>query len=173
MLLVLETLNQPDRDRADFQLITPVHALLGEKAYGVSAGHASLHLTLRAWTDEQMEVLVTAVKEQLAVICEGAGIGYAISWTNNFAANANEAGLTAALPDLLTQAGIPYKSLAHPFKWGEDFGYFTQRYRGLFLGLGAGETMPALHNPDYDFPDELLDKGVQLFRLMVDASGLG
>jgi metal-dependent amidase/aminoacylase/carboxypeptidase family protein len=54
-----------------------------------------------------------------------------------------------------------------PFKWGEDFGCFTQRYPGAFLGLGAGEDLPALHNPDYDFPDALLEPGIALWMSLL------
>lgn len=170
ILLALDELSQQDTDRSDFQLITPVHAVLGEKAYGVAAGHAALHLTLRAWTNDQMEVVIAALEKRISEICGESDIGYAVSWTNVFEANTNDAELAKELSLLAATAGIPVKLLSQPFKWGEDFGYFTQRYRGLFLGLGSGEACPALHNPDYDFPDALLDKGVSLFRLLVEAT---
>jgi metal-dependent amidase/aminoacylase/carboxypeptidase family protein len=51
-----------------------------------------------------------------------------------------------------------------PFTFGEDFGLFTQQFKGAMLGLGAGENSPALHNPDYDFPDEIIETGIQLFH---------
>jgi metal-dependent amidase/aminoacylase/carboxypeptidase family protein len=50
-----------------------------------------------------------------------------------------------------------------PFGWSEDFGHFTASAKGALFGLGAGESHPALHNPDYDFPDELIAAGVELF----------
>ena len=50
-----------------------------------------------------------------------------------------------------------------PFTFGEDFGWFTQKFKGAMLGLGAGEATPALHNPDYDFPDDIIPTGIQLF----------
>jgi metal-dependent amidase/aminoacylase/carboxypeptidase family protein len=31
------------------------------------------------------------------------------------------------------------------------------------FGLGAGINTPALHNPDYDFPDEIIATGVSVF----------
>jgi metal-dependent amidase/aminoacylase/carboxypeptidase family protein len=31
------------------------------------------------------------------------------------------------------------------------------------FGLGSGKTTPALHNPDYDFPDEITPYGVKMF----------
>ena len=38
--------------------------------------------------------------------------------------------------------------------------------------LGAGDTVPALHNPDYDFPDALIGVGAKLFaRLARDLLG--
>ena len=170
ILLALDELSQPDTDRSDFQLITPVHAVLGEKAYGVSAGHAALHLTLRAWTNQQMDLLIAALEKAISEICGKSDIGYAVSWTNVFEANANDGDLAAELAELASTKQMPVTVLSQPFKWGEDFGYFTQRYRGLFLGLGSGEDCAALHNPDYDFPDALLDKGVALFRLLVEAA---
>lgn len=50
-----------------------------------------------------------------------------------------------------------------PFKWGEDFGLFTQKYKGMMFGIGSGLDCPALHNPDYDFPDEILPTAVNVF----------
>jgi metal-dependent amidase/aminoacylase/carboxypeptidase family protein len=35
------------------------------------------------------------------------------------------------------------------------------------LLLGAGQTCPALHNPDYDFPDDLIPLGVRIFHQLV------
>jgi len=31
------------------------------------------------------------------------------------------------------------------------------------FGLGAGESTPALHNPDYDFPDDIRPAGARVF----------
>ena len=32
------------------------------------------------------------------------------------------------------------------------------------FGIGAGINTPALHNPDYDFPDEIIATGVAIFH---------
>ena len=50
-----------------------------------------------------------------------------------------------------------------PFKWGEDFGLFTQTYKGAMFGIGDGEKSPALHNNDYDFNDTLIEPAARLF----------
>jgi metal-dependent amidase/aminoacylase/carboxypeptidase family protein len=50
-----------------------------------------------------------------------------------------------------------------PFRWSEDFGYFTQNYPGSFFGVGAGKNQPELHNPDYDFPDKIIPSAIKMF----------
>jgi metal-dependent amidase/aminoacylase/carboxypeptidase family protein len=52
-------------------------------------------------------------------------------------------------------------------KWGEDFGLFTEHFKGAMFGLGSGTEQPALHNPDYDFPDALLETGSVMFEAIV------
>lgn len=55
----------------------------------------------------------------------------------------------------------------------EDFGRFASpTTRAAMLFLGTGETHPALHNPDYDFPDDLTPIGTNIFnRLRLDLLG--
>ena len=53
--------------------------------------------------------------------------------------------------------------ISTPFKWSEDFGHFTNKFSGCLFGIGSGKDHPALHNPDYDFPDEIIETGVKIF----------
>ncbi|WP_017997417.1 M20/M25/M40 family metallo-hydrolase [Rhizobium leguminosarum] len=50
-----------------------------------------------------------------------------------------------------------------PMRPGEDFGVFGRYAPSAMLFLGAGETYAGLHNPDYDFPDELIPVGSKIF----------
>jgi metal-dependent amidase/aminoacylase/carboxypeptidase family protein len=59
------------------------------------------------------------------------------------------------------------QELSAPFKFGEDFGLFTTKFKGAMFGLGAGENHPELHNPDYDFPDEIAPIGIQMFESLI------
>ncbi len=58
---------------------------------------------------------------------------------------------------------LSYKKIDKPFRWSEDFSHFTLRYKGCMFGLGAGLDTPKLHNPDYDFPDAIIETGAALF----------
>ena len=64
--------------------------------------------------------------------------------------------------------GLLLQALTHPFKFGEDFGWYSKKYRCAMLGLGAGEKSPALHHSDYDFPDEIIETGIKMFLSVID-----
>jgi len=45
----------------------------------------------------------------------------------------------------------------------EGFGVFGCAAKSEMLCLGPGEEHPALHQPDYDFPDDLIPVGARIF----------
>ncbi|GAB3644225.1 amidohydrolase [Spirosoma arcticum] len=159
---------QLDKTSPDFALITPVHVLMGQKQYGISAGYGELHLTLRTWRTSRMEEIVTTMNECLAIICDSHKLRYETEWFDFFPATTNNNFCNEVVVQAATKNGLTITQQQTPFKFGEDFGWFTQRYPGAMFGLGAGETTPALHNPDYDFPDELIGTGVALFRRITE-----
>ena len=64
-------------------------------------------------------------------------------------------------------AGMRSKTFPHPLRFSEDFGEFARTGASAMFFLGAGEDVPDLHNPDYDFPDALLDTGVTLLHTTI------
>ncbi|NNF01815.1 MAG: amidohydrolase, partial [Bacteroidia bacterium] len=159
------TKNTPEKD--DFFLITPIHISMGEIAYGISAGHGELHLTIRSWDlklmDEKCDDLIGKIRK----VCEKYGISYTNTWTQVFFANVNNVNAIKIIKDAAKNKDHDQQTLNVPFKWGEDFGLFTQKYCGAMFGLGAGENTPALHNPDYDFPDEITKTGIDQFMQII------
>lgn len=43
----------------------------------------------------------------------------------------------------------------------EDFSYMLAKKPGAYIFLGSGDTAP-LHNPKYDFNDDILERGIGL-----------
>lgn len=159
------TNNNPQQN--DFFLITPVHINMGEIAYGISAGYGEVHLTIRSWDLALFDKKCGDLESFIQRTCKTNNLQADISWTQVFYTNKNDS--TAI--DIVRKAAIANKyelhEMTHPFKWGEDFGLFTQKYKGAMFGLGAGENTPALHNPDYDFPDDITATGIQQFFQIV------
>jgi len=145
------------------RVVSSVYAELGSKDHGISAGRAEVHLTLRCWTDEELLLLQQEVESIAQELAERYKLGLKIEHTQRFHANQNDSAMVALVRNAAEGAGLQMEEALYPYKWGEDFGLFTAEYPGCMVGLGAGEDMPALHNPDYDFPDELIEHGAALF----------
>ena len=79
-----------------------------------------------------------------------------------FPVTENDADVATVVQAAAEELGLTVHRPEVPFAWSEDFGHFTATCPGVLFGLGAGENHPALHNPDYDFPDELLPVGVNI-----------
>jgi amidohydrolase len=159
------TYNQPGSP--DFFLMTPIYATLGDLAYGISAGYGELHFTIRSWSIDLMaqrcDEMVAFVKDS----CKKYKLESAISWTQVFHANINHPEAVDMIRKAATQNKLELTEREYPFRWGEDFGLFTKQYKGAMFGLGAGTSTPALHNPDYDFPDEITESGIRMFYQII------
>lgn len=155
--------NVPDLNDDHFRIATPIYTHMGEKSYGLSAGHGELHFTLRAWDNEVIQSFEKHCEQIARSIGEQHGLQVGIKWTESFFANFNNQKVISAVRDTASEYGLQLLERETPFKWGEDFGIFTELFPGAMFGLGAGKDWPALHNPDYDFPDELIETGMNMF----------
>ena len=157
--------NDPKAD--DFGLITPIHVNIGEKAYGVSAGDAEIHFTYRCWTNQQLKGL----ENQLITTVKNIALKYQLEleyeFLQSFYANENDKQSVDVVRKSAQNLNFKLIEKEFPFKWGEDFGYFTQKFKGCLFGLGSGLNQPALHHPDYDFPDQLIPYGVKVFKEII------
>lgn len=165
LLTQAQQLQQTDDN---LQLLTPIQIAMGEEAYGISAGHGLVRFTLRCWTPEAMSKLMQTLEKCAASVAQKHKLKHAVEWTQYFAANTNNARMVELVEQAASLYGLQYVQKESPFRWGEDFGLFTERYEGAMFGLGAGEDCPDLHNPDYEFPDEIIPAGVAVFHSVID-----
>ncbi len=161
-------LNQPDIDQEGFFLITPIHILMGKRAYGVSAGQGELHFTMRSRKQEIMDAKTNEILQQIKTIANHHELDYTLGWTDAFYANINTAVGVNIVKEACQKNNLNLVERKHPLKWGEDFGIISQNFEGAFIGIGAGEECLPLHNDHYDFPDDLIKFGVDLFSGIID-----
>lgn len=145
-------------------LITPIHINMGEKAYGVSAGYGEIHFTIRSNSNAQMRIIESNLEEKVNEIASKYNLKTKIDWTQSFQANENNVEAVNYIRKAALNLHLDSLEKNLPFTFGEDFGLFTQQFKGAMFGIGAGKNTPALHNPDYDFPDELIETGISLFH---------
>lgn len=152
---------------ADFRAVTICHAQLGAPAFGIAPGMAELWVTLRTVTDGPMAALETAASDLIARSAARHGLTQTIETHDIFAATVNAPLAARHMAKALNALQVPTTAENLPMRPSEDFGAFGADL--CMILLGAGEAVPALHNPDYDFPDALIPIGARLFhRLMAD-----
>ncbi|RST27619.1 amidohydrolase [Chryseobacterium lacus] len=163
----LETFQNNNPELTDFRLITPVYVTMGSQDYGISAGDAEIHLTLRSWTNDGLADLERSVIQLAEEVCKKHHLIFDHEFLAHFYANENDQLCVDAVRNSAESAALDILEQSFPFKWGEDFGIMTTEFKGCMFGLGSGEDQPALHNPDYDFPDELIPKGIAIFTSLI------
>lgn len=163
--------NNTDIQSDDYFLSTIVEIHVGEEAYGVSAGNSVIRTTLRAKTDKLLHQHAQQLKELVATECKRTpDLQHEMEWLEPFSANENDPQSVGMIKNAALRNNLPYIELQTPFSWGEDFGLFTQQYKGAIFGLGSGENCAPLHSPQYDFPDEVIETGATLFYTIAEAN---
>ena len=77
--------------------------------------------------------------------------------------------LTEKLIDIAKQTIEPahVSEFEKPVMGGEDFSYYCKEVPSCFFALGllpeGNDIMPALHQPTFDFNDDAIATGIQLF----------
>ena len=167
LTLALSKLAVVDTHSDDYAILTPVHIKLGQASYGVSPADGELHYTIRTWTSEIMTQLKSDIVDLITEYSTKYHIESSVEWLEHFPASQND----AMCNDYIRRAAIKnnHKVIEReiPFKFGEDFGWFSHDYKTAMFGLGSGDKTPALHNPDFDFPDEIIETGIQMFAYII------
>lgn len=150
-----------------FAMVTLTHASLGEPTFGVAPGSAEVWATLRTLTDARMEQLRAAAEAVAGNIAEAEGLGLSIEYDDIFPHCENSPEAVECLSRALSAEGVPFGPGRLPMLGSEDFGRFRSVGPAAMFFLGSGPDCPALHSPDYDFPDELIGTGARVFMRVV------
>ena len=160
--------NPAPEDIEDFTLTTITHAQIGAPAFGVAPGAGELWVTLRTTTDTALAGLRAAAETAAQAAAAKDGLTCELSWHDHFYACTNAPEAAATLTRATERAGLTLAPSTLPMRFSEDFGLFGASAKAAMFYLGSGTDSPALHNPDYDFPDALIDKGVSVFIAALD-----
>ncbi|SFU10509.1 amidohydrolase [Algoriphagus locisalis] len=164
---LIQTLPKLTDKLSSFALVTVIHAEIGSLAFGTSAGKGSLSLTIRAFDQAELEILIEMITEQAKRIASAEKLDCEFSFVESFAVSKNNPKAAEIAEGVMKEQELDVLEKPEPFRWSEDFGLFSQSCPSYLFGLGAGEDCPQLHEPTYDFPDELIDTGVSIFEGIV------
>ncbi|MEL7182663.1 MAG: amidohydrolase [Pseudomonadota bacterium] len=157
LLTGLPALSQGAFPAPDFRLVTVTHAQLGRPTFGIAPGQGTVFATCRTASDATLSALIGDARASAEDTARAHGLTLTVAEADRFLAGVNDPHAAALLQGasdavgLVTVPGLPLRA-------SEDFGRFGHDCRAAMLLLGAGPG-PALHNPDYDFDDDLIGPG--------------
>jgi hippurate hydrolase len=140
--------------------VTQIH---GGHSHNVIPAEALIVGTVRTFDPPVQD----RIEERMRAIIQGieAGFGLAISleYDRYYPATINDAD---AAEDALEVAATVATALRaeEPAATSEDFSFMLQQRPGayIWIGQGKGENASPLHNPHYDFNDDIMETGVRL-----------
>ena len=159
-------------DPADSAVVSVTWVEAGT-TFNVIPDEAKLHGTVRTFAEPTRE----RIREQLARLVENVAAGFgataSLEYRPGYPATVNseaEAKLAAAIAaKVVGDANVTWAP--NPSMGAEDFSYLLRERPGAYVWLGHGaHTGPGcrLHNPHYDFNDEILTTGASYWATLVE-----
>lgn len=164
LMPALTALSHGTTQDRDFTLVTVTHAQMGAPAFGIAPGDATLFVTMRTLTDDRMNTLCETSLKLINETAGQNGLSVTHGFEDVFLHCENHPQATDILRSALDKQNIRHDASGLPMRASEDFGRFGHSAKSAMLFLGAGIDHAALHNPDFDFPDDLIPTGARIFE---------
>ncbi len=133
--------------------------------------------TIRALTAETRAHARTRVREVCEGVAAALGCRAEVELNEGYPVTHNDPALTDEFFRIARQGlgEARVSTLRHPTMGGEDFSYYGRKAPAVFFCLGlrkagpAGEKFATLHQPDFDFNDDAIPTGIEMFCRLATA----
>jgi amidohydrolase len=146
--------------------VTQMH---GGNAHNVIPAQASVVGTVRTFDPDVQDVIETRLREISKGVALSFGVGVEVDYDRYYPATINDADAAHEALDVARSVGTALLA-PEPAFTSEDFAFMLQACKGAYLWLGQGRnghSVP-LHNPGYDFNDDVLATGIRLHVALVE-----
>lgn len=155
--------------RAAILSVTQIHA---GSAYNVIPDTARLSGTIRTFAAETRNLVLRQLEALSTGIASAFGAAASVQIDPRFSVLHNSPAETLAALEIARDLVGPDLTVvdADPQSGSEDFAEMLAHVPGAYLLVGQG-TGPALHNPAYDFNDDILPIGASLLARLAEVRG--
>ena len=143
-------------------------------AFNVIPGHVELIGTVRTFRAETREMAEQRIREIATAVAQGLGGSAEVDYRRGYPATVNtekEAHFAAKVGErVFGRANVVTDG--EPTMGGEDFSYMLLERPGAYVFLGQGGTQGGcfLHNPAYDFNDDVIPLGASYLSALAEES---
>jgi amidohydrolase len=157
LLVALQSLVSRNVDPLDAAVVSICTMESGTAANQIP-DRAVMRGTMRSHRETVRDALEAGIHRIAQGIGQTFGMTVDVSIPRGVTVTANSAAEGGLAAEAAAQAGLTVRRDLPPSMAGEDFGWFLQERPGAFLWIGNGPASAgnALHNPGYDFNDDVL-----------------
>ena len=170
LVSALQSIASRSNDPVDALVVSVTKFHAGD-AYNVIPNRAELAGTVRTLKGEVNELAEKRMRE----VCEGVAAAFGaridVKYDSNYPVTFNHADETAFASGVAKQIAGEANVVEDtpPVMGGEDFSYMLQARPGAFIFIGNGDTA-GLHNPGYDFNDEVIPHGISYWVQLTETA---
>ncbi|MEL7299467.1 MAG: M20 aminoacylase family protein [Pseudomonadota bacterium] len=146
--------------------VTMIHA---GSADNVIPGAAYLGGTVRTFDPEVQAMVMRRMEQIVAGHAAAYDLEATLRYEKGYPATVNDPKAAAFAADVARQVSANVDDNTGREMGAEDFSYMLQARPGAFLFLGIGEAA-GLHNPAYDFNDDIAPVGASFFAKLVETA---
>ena len=153
-------------------LVISVTRLHAGEAFNVIPDTVELGGTVRHFDNAVGEMAARRMREVVEGIAAAHGVSARLSYRKGYPPTRNHASETAFARGVAAQILGSEAPAQPPVMGSEDFSFFLEEKPGAyaFVGNGDGEGCVTVHNPRYDFNDDILPVGASFFARLVETA---
>ncbi|TBO32799.1 amidohydrolase [Aquabacterium lacunae] len=144
------------------------------EATNVVPDHVTLQGTVRTFTLDTLDLIERRMREMTEQLCAAFGATAEFEFSRNYPPTVNHTHETEFVREVMKEVvGAEHVQAFEPTMGAEDFSFFLQGKPGAYFVIGNGDGTHregghglgpcTLHNPSYDFNDQLIPLGASLW----------
>jgi metal-dependent amidase/aminoacylase/carboxypeptidase family protein len=151
-----------------FILATIVQMDIGEhEAFGMSASHGRLLLTIRAEDEAELDELQAMMEAKAKELAAAEGLEVKFEYRDEFPMTRNTQEGYDKVKKAVEACGYEFYDVPEPRRGSEDMGHFLKMVPGCHYYVSFGPDFPAIHTEKYDFPDEGIERIVNVDMALI------
>jgi hippurate hydrolase len=170
LVQALQTIVSRSADPVESAVVSVTKFHVGD-AYNIIAETAQLAGTVRTLKAEMRDLVEARIRRIVEGIATAHEARIVLDYDRNYPVTRNHAAETAfaarVAADVAGASGVDTET--PPVMGGEDFSYMLEARPGAFIFIGNGDSA-GLHNPAYDFNDEIIPAGSSYWARLVETA---
>ncbi|MCB2046864.1 MAG: amidohydrolase [Novosphingobium sp.] len=150
--------------------VLSVTMVQGGSTHNVIPADVRVMGTARSFAPDVRDTIERSLRDMVAGVAQSHGVGAEVVYDRYYPATVNAVHCAEkAIAAAAAVAGLEASHAPEAAFTSEDFSFMLEAVPGAYcwLGQGTGAGSPALHNPGYDFNDEVTGLGIAWFASLV------